>query len=303
MGDFLDYFKKKKNLTSLLLLGILILGLPIGIQLLKQQQILKSRAESSGPIRFIQSDTEFQQTPGNDSTWATTDANISFNLYSPFGFSGVVAGTPTPTPSPTPVSGGGGATPVLTSTPTPTPTPVVPLSDKSPSNLKTGWNLISFPRSLAGSNSPSVLNGVANKIYYFDSSLGWKYALLQGGAWSGTLSSLESGKGYFVNATVDLTFNFDVKNKDTMPSINLAPDLWHMVGYFTSEGLAPMDVLPYLTKIGMNVAGDNWTVYRDDNAYAMKRNGVFQSTFSQFEVGRGYWICSSQSCGTTPKPE
>ncbi len=53
MGEFLDSFKNgandllrnKKNLISLLVLGILILALPIGINLIRQQQILRSRAD------------------------------------------------------------------------------------------------------------------------------------------------------------------------------------------------------------------------------------------------------------------
>lgn len=44
MGDFLDYFKNKKNLANLLLLGILVMALPIAVQTMRQQQIINSRA-------------------------------------------------------------------------------------------------------------------------------------------------------------------------------------------------------------------------------------------------------------------
>ncbi|MDO8573849.1 MAG: hypothetical protein Q7R77_03800 [Candidatus Daviesbacteria bacterium] len=50
MGEFLDYFKNKKNLANLLLLGILVLAIPLGVNLIKQQQILKSRATAAAIV-------------------------------------------------------------------------------------------------------------------------------------------------------------------------------------------------------------------------------------------------------------
>lgn len=51
MGEFLDFFKIKKNLANLLILGILVLAIPLGVNLVRQQQILKSRADTP-PIVF-----------------------------------------------------------------------------------------------------------------------------------------------------------------------------------------------------------------------------------------------------------
>lgn len=51
MGEFLEYFKNKKNVMTLILIGILLLAIPVGITLLKQQQIIKSRA-TGDEIRF-----------------------------------------------------------------------------------------------------------------------------------------------------------------------------------------------------------------------------------------------------------
>ncbi|MBI2019114.1 IPT/TIG domain-containing protein [Candidatus Daviesbacteria bacterium] len=51
MGEFLDYFKNKKNLANLLLLGILVMALPIAVQTMRQSQIIKSRA-AAGDIVF-----------------------------------------------------------------------------------------------------------------------------------------------------------------------------------------------------------------------------------------------------------
>lgn len=86
MGDFLDYFKNTRNLVSLLILGILVLALPIGITLLRQQQILRSRAATE-PIGF--SGTGVSQRNGN---WVSTTPQVKVLLNSPLG----PAGSPTP---------------------------------------------------------------------------------------------------------------------------------------------------------------------------------------------------------------
>lgn len=51
MDDILTYFKNKKNLINLLVFLVLVLALPLGIQLIRQQQIFSSRA-STDPIKF-----------------------------------------------------------------------------------------------------------------------------------------------------------------------------------------------------------------------------------------------------------
>lgn len=81
MGEFLDFFKNKKNLATLLLLGILILALPLGINLIQKQQVLKSRA-AADPI-VIKGSADVYQVDGQ---WvAKKDAKISLELTSPLG--------------------------------------------------------------------------------------------------------------------------------------------------------------------------------------------------------------------------
>lgn len=101
MGEFLNSFKNgandllrnKKNLISLLVLGILILALPLGINLIRQQQILRSRA-GVDPIVFT--GTNVEQRNGK---WIVLDPKqpISLQLTSPLDPPGV----PTPSQSPT----------------------------------------------------------------------------------------------------------------------------------------------------------------------------------------------------------
>ncbi len=86
MGEFSELFKHKKNFITLLLLGILILAVPIGINLIKNQQIFKSRATGE-PIVIRETLGVFQRTrPGGGLEWvAKKGAKISLELSSPLG--------------------------------------------------------------------------------------------------------------------------------------------------------------------------------------------------------------------------
>lgn len=80
MGEFLELFKKKNNLITLLILGILILAVPIGINLIKNQQIFKSRA-AADPIVFT------GNAVSRNGQWFVVDRAkpISLELTSPLG--------------------------------------------------------------------------------------------------------------------------------------------------------------------------------------------------------------------------
>lgn len=94
MGDFLDnlknqtrsFFSDKKNVVSVLILGILVLALPIGITLIRQQQIIKSQA-AVDPIVF-----SGDGVTKNNNNWVSTKQQVTIKLTSPLG--------PPPTPAP-----------------------------------------------------------------------------------------------------------------------------------------------------------------------------------------------------------
>lgn len=69
----------KKNLISLLLLAILILAIPLGVRLARQQQILKSRAVAD-PIKFTGSGVDCSK-----QECVTTSPTINIELTSPLG--------------------------------------------------------------------------------------------------------------------------------------------------------------------------------------------------------------------------
>lgn len=79
--EFISYFKNKKSLISLLALAIMVLALPLGLNLLRQQQILKSRA-TEAPITFSGDNAE--QRSG---VWVVKDRTkpITVTFTSPLG--------------------------------------------------------------------------------------------------------------------------------------------------------------------------------------------------------------------------
>lgn len=78
MGEFLEYFKQKKNLANLLLLGILMLALPIVTEVMRQQQILRSRAQEE-PIVFTGDNVKKK----SDGTYVALKPQISVSITSP----------------------------------------------------------------------------------------------------------------------------------------------------------------------------------------------------------------------------
>lgn len=100
MGEFLKSFKdeaslllrNKKNLAGLLILGILILAVPVGIDLIRHQQIIKSRA-AADPIVFTGPNVVQR-----DGEWKAVKPQISLELTSPLGPPGTVSPSSSPTP-------------------------------------------------------------------------------------------------------------------------------------------------------------------------------------------------------------
>lgn len=91
-----DLFRSKKNLINLLVLVILILALPLSVNLVRQQQIIKSQA-AVDPIVFTGSNVEQR-----DGKWVALKPQISLELTSPLKPASQPTGTPSPTPPSTP---------------------------------------------------------------------------------------------------------------------------------------------------------------------------------------------------------
>lgn len=78
----------KKNIITFLLLGIMILGIPLGVLFvrnLQNQTQLKSSAAEKGELKFVTgNDADYQKCTGTDCT--TSQKNIRIELIAPDGF-------------------------------------------------------------------------------------------------------------------------------------------------------------------------------------------------------------------------
>ncbi|EKD84797.1 MAG: hypothetical protein ACD_38C00158G0006 [uncultured bacterium] len=93
-NEIINLFQSKKNLVNLLLLGIMILALPLTVKVVREQQIVQSRAVNP-PIVF-KGDNVSQK----DGKWVASKPQITLELTSPFGPpAGVGINNPTPSPS------------------------------------------------------------------------------------------------------------------------------------------------------------------------------------------------------------
>lgn len=90
-----DLFRSKKNLANLLVLGILILALPLTVNSLRYQQIIRSQAAAE-PITFTGPNVEQR-----NNKWFALRPQISLEISSPLGPPGS-PGTPSPSPSGSP---------------------------------------------------------------------------------------------------------------------------------------------------------------------------------------------------------
>ncbi len=100
MEEIVEYFKNRKNLAGLLILGLLVFGIVITVILVGVQQIFKSRA-TGDPIVFGGPNAQ-QRSNG---TWTTTSSQIKFQITSPLGPPPPAGGpSPTPLPSSSPTS-------------------------------------------------------------------------------------------------------------------------------------------------------------------------------------------------------
>ena len=81
MEELTSYLQNKRNIINLLVFGILLLALPLGIQLVRQQQILKSFAREA-TVAFLPG--ECVKTRGNNQVAICKDG-ITVSLVSPYG--------------------------------------------------------------------------------------------------------------------------------------------------------------------------------------------------------------------------
>lgn len=118
-----SFFRVKKNLTNFIFLLILVLAIPLGIELVRREQLLRSRAVDE-PIAFLEGECVSKK----DGKLVAKCQDITLKLISSLG----PPGTPAPSPSLSPSSTSSASpTPTVSPTPTPPADPNVALGKKA----------------------------------------------------------------------------------------------------------------------------------------------------------------------------
>lgn len=154
-------------------------------------------------------------------------------------------------------------------------------------SLTKGWNLVSVPGQLVDPTVKANLTGIADKVYYLNATGGWDYGVARGTGWIGNLIDIEEGKGYWINALLDvnLILNVTPTNRTAPAPSRSLVEGWNMIGY-TPRDLAPSaSVATYLASL----SGKWVALYRYDPVagYEIAKPGY---GFSTVDLGRGYLV-------------
>lgn len=169
---------------------------------------------------------------------------------------------------------------ILTQTPTPAPAP-------NQIQLFAGWNLISVPSAQIDPSIGVVFaeTPAVTKVHTYREGT-WLIANRGAGGWSGTLTQILDGKGYWVYATEAASLTLHPASPDTMASPPSYPfnEGMNMIGYTSSIAIMPVDT--YLARVQ-----GKWTsLYRYDATKGWEVAKPGGMGFTQVERGRGYWI-------------
>lgn len=124
-----DFVKSKKNIISALTLLILILAVPLGMQLIRQQQIIRSRALEgtpgivtfSGPNVAVRNNKTILKLQVSEE--GTSEAKVDLIITAPNAPGTQPTSTPGPTSAVTSIPGPTGVSPSPTPSPSPSPSP------------------------------------------------------------------------------------------------------------------------------------------------------------------------------------
>lgn len=169
MGKFLDFLKgkvstllgSKRNLINLLILGILILAVPLGVNLLRNRQIFKSKAVVD-PIVLTGSDARKK----SDGTWVITQPEVALQITSSLGPPVSQNWTPPPATQPPvtqpPATLPSATQPPATQPPATTPTPPPPLGNSNvyidPNPASSGTRVVMIATAIFGCDTYITFN-------------------------------------------------------------------------------------------------------------------------------------------------
>ena len=179
--------------------------------------------------------------------------------------------------------------------------------------LRPGWNLISLPGTPADPAIGSVISdNLSVKLVLGYQGGAWQTAIREGASWSGTLTTIGGGWGYWVQSTAFETISALIPDVDTASELPTIPVTqgWNLLGVIDiqqeSAGKAPIgkaEADDYFTSIPWRVAYSfdtrttSWTKLAPETG-VVKADlpGAPAGTAAVADEvlnGKGYWVWSS----------
>ena len=176
--------------------------------------------------------------------------------------------------------------------------------------LRPGWNLISLPGTPADPAIGSVISDdLSVKLVLGYQGGAWQTAIRDGASWSGTLTTIGGGWGYWVQSTAFETISALIPDVDTASELPTIPVTqgWNLLGVIDiqqeSAGKAPIgkaEADDYFTSIPWRVAYSfdtrttSWTKLVPE-AGVVEDDADGDDPFVADEIlnGKGYWVWSS----------
>jgi len=143
--------------------------------------------------------------------------------------------------------------------------------------LSTGWNLISLPVIISNTAIATVLSGIHNyTVQYYDNGTGlWKTYNDPAGV--GDLTTMEDGKGYWINmtapATLTVTGTKTPAAPDHTPTYSVLSG-WNLIGFKSTISQLAATYLQTLTA----------------NSYTLLNASNENKNSGNMDSGKGYWL-------------
>lgn len=158
--------------------------------------------------------------------------------------------------------------------------------DLYPTQLHTGWNLISLPLTPEDTNVLNVMSPVADNWNSVGSYEGgrWKRYDLAGPDFLNTLTIMKPGKGYWLHMKSDDTLSIS-GSEPRVKSIPLTTG-WNLVGYNSLNSMTTTEAMSSLAGNWNSVwsyEGGNWKRYD-------MTGPSFLNSLTIMEPGKGYWL-------------
>lgn len=176
--------------------------------------------------------------------------------------------------------------------------PVVTFGFDELLHLVKDWNLVSVPRQLANRDISALGATNVDRIYYYDAGKqNWTYAIYNrtSGTWSGTLTGIDDGKGYWMFASAAGNVPVSLKSIDPMqvPPAYPIKAGWNLIGYTSMQLKLSSEIYDYfypdLYYSTLSTFSPKWVA-----VYEWTGSGFDQATpqggFEEVMRTRGYWV-------------